>query len=144
VLRDGKHIATLQKSDTTPDQVIGMMVGRSLNTMYPKRTSSRGPLLMSVRNASRAGEFDSVSFDLYQGEILGFAGLIGAGRRNCSGPLRGYLWDQESHHAWRSNGEFQPSFQALARGAAYRRRTGRVKDWRCSCQSAKICPSPYW
>jgi ABC-type sugar transport system ATPase subunit len=80
VFRDGKHISTVDRRETTPDEVIRMMVGRSLTLLFPPRTASRGEPLLAVRGLSRKGEFADVSFELAAGEIVGFAGLIGAGR----------------------------------------------------------------
>ncbi len=121
VFRDGRHIATVQKNATTPDQVISMMVGRSLNMMFPERTSRRGELLLSVRGGGRDGEFQDVSFELYEGEILGFAGLIGAGRTELARALFGAMplsaGDISLHG--RGIGRFSHPSQALARGVAY-------------------------
>ena len=89
VFRDGKHIGTVEKGKTTPDKVINMMVGRSMNMMFPHRTGKPGGLLLSVRDLSRHGEFEQVSFDLHEGEIIGFAGLIGAGRTELARALFG-------------------------------------------------------
>ncbi len=121
VFRDGRHIATVQKNATTPDQVISMMVGRSLNMMFPERTARRGELLLSVRGGGRDGEFQDVSFELYEGEILGFAGLIGAGRTELARALFGAVplsaGDISLHG--RAIGRFSHPSQALARGVAY-------------------------
>ena len=121
VFRDGKHIATVQKGATTPDQVIGMMVGRSLNMMFPARTARSGELLLSVRGAGRAGEFQDVSFDLHEGEILGFAGLIGAGRTELARALFGAtsLNSGSISLDGRAIGRFAHPSRALARGVAY-------------------------
>jgi len=121
VFRDGRHIATVQKNATTPDQVISMMVGRSLNMMFPERTARRGELLLSVYGAGRDGEFRDVSFDLYEGEILGFAGLIGAGRTELARALFGAaaLNAGEISLHGRAIGHFSHPSQALARGVAY-------------------------
>jgi ABC-type sugar transport system ATPase subunit len=80
VLRDGKHISTAAKAATTAEEVIRNMVGRSLTMLFPPRTSRPGETLLEVRGLGREGEFSGVSFTLAAGEILGFAGLIGAGR----------------------------------------------------------------
>lgn len=80
VLRDGKYIGEGRVADASVDSIVQMMVGRSLDQMYPKRSVSIGPTVLSVRNLSQAGYFQNISFDLYAGEILGFFGLIGAGR----------------------------------------------------------------
>jgi ribose transport system ATP-binding protein len=121
VLRDGRHIATVTRSETTPDQVINMMVGRSLTMMFPQRASRRGELLLSVRGAGRSGEFRDVSFDLLEGEILGFAGLIGAGRTELARALFGAVSLDAGQVSLqgRAIGHFRHPSGALARGVAY-------------------------
>ena len=80
VLRDGKHIATVPASETNRDHLITMMVGRELTEMFPKEVAPIGEIVLSVRNLTRKGIVEDVSFDLHRGEILGIAGLMGAGR----------------------------------------------------------------
>lgn len=80
VLRDGKHIATVPASETNRDHLITMMVGRELTDLFPKEFAPIGEVIMSVRNLTRHGIVEDVSFDLRRGEILGIAGLMGAGR----------------------------------------------------------------
>lgn len=80
VLRDGRYIGTQNISDTTPSDVIRMMVGRELGTMYPEKSTQTGEPLLEVRDLRLPGSDASNSFTLYAGEILGFAGLIGSGR----------------------------------------------------------------
>jgi ribose transport system ATP-binding protein len=80
VMRDSKHIITVPTSEVTKDQLISYMVGRTLNTLYPKSPANRGDVALEVRNFSSAGEYRDVSFKARYGEILGFAGLVGAGR----------------------------------------------------------------
>ncbi len=80
VLRDGRVIATSRASEIDSDSLIAMMVGRELAEVFPKRTCRPGPVILSVRNLGRKGAFRDVSFDLRRGEILGLAGLMGAGR----------------------------------------------------------------
>jgi rhamnose transport system ATP-binding protein len=80
VLRDGKYIGEGKIAEASVDSIVQMMVGRSLDQMYPKRSVPIGPVVLSVRNLSQTGYFQNVSFDLHKGEILGFFGLIGAGR----------------------------------------------------------------
>src|SRR6185295_10715288 len=80
VLRDGKHIATIPASKTNRDHLITMMVGRELTEMFPKEYAPIGEIVLSVRNLTREGIVENVSFDLRGGEILGIAGLMGAGR----------------------------------------------------------------
>jgi len=121
VLRDGRHIGTVDRQDTSPDQVISMMVGRSLSMLFPERQARRGELLLSVRGAGREGEFRDVSFDLHEGEILGFAGLIGAGRTELARALFGAtaLSAGEISLHGQAIGRFRHPSRALARGVAY-------------------------
>jgi rhamnose transport system ATP-binding protein len=80
VLRDGKYIGEGRIVDASIDSIVQMMVGRSLDQLYPKRSVPIGPIVLSVRNLTQTGYFQNISFDLHKGEILGFFGLIGAGR----------------------------------------------------------------
>ena len=80
VLRDGRHVATVPASQTNKYNLITMMVGRELTEMFPKEVASIGEVILSVRNLTRGGIVEDVSFDLRRGEILGIAGLMGAGR----------------------------------------------------------------
>ncbi len=80
VLRDGRYIGTRITAETSPEEVIRMMVGRELTDMYPEKSTGRGEPLLEVRNLRLPGQQHACSFTLYQGEVLGFAGLIGSGR----------------------------------------------------------------
>jgi len=80
VLRDGKYIGEGRIEDASTDSIIGMMVGRTLDHMYPDYTRTQGAPILTASGLSRAGVFKDVSFDLHEGEILGFFGLVGAGR----------------------------------------------------------------
>jgi len=84
VLRDGKYIGTDLKSNLSLDDIIKMMVGRAVE-LYDKSaddssvSAERKPILQ-VRNLNKEGIFKDISFDLYEGETLGIAGLVGSGR----------------------------------------------------------------
>jgi rhamnose transport system ATP-binding protein len=80
VLRDGKYIGEGKVADSSIDQIVNMMVGRSLDQMFPKQTVEIGETILDVKNFSKAGSFKEISFNLKKGEILGFFGLVGAGR----------------------------------------------------------------
>jgi ABC-type sugar transport system ATPase subunit len=90
VLRDGRHVATEKISDTNPDRVIQQMVGREVK-QYTSQHLQRplGDELLRVENLSSPGKFSNVSFTLRAGEILGFAGLIGAGRSEVAQAIFG-------------------------------------------------------
>ena len=82
VFRDGRHVQTGDVKDYTADDIIRLMVGRSLEAHFPTLPPDppRDRPALSVRGATSPGRLDDVSFDLYPGEILGIAGLVGAGR----------------------------------------------------------------
>jgi ribose transport system ATP-binding protein len=81
VLRDGKFAGTLDRGEATPDAVVRMMIGRNLEAYFPRHLSGApGKVLLSVRNLSSPGKFKDVNFEVRAGEIVGFAGLVGAGR----------------------------------------------------------------
>ncbi len=80
VLRDGRHIATTPRAQTTESQVIAAMTGRPLADIYPPRPlPTRAPPVLTLRNLTAPGLTD-ISLDLVPGEILGLAGLAGSGR----------------------------------------------------------------
>lgn len=80
VFRDGRHIATVPAAETDRNSLIAMMVGRELTNIFPKEEAPIGEVVLSVRNLTRKGIVHDISFDLRRGEILGLAGLMGAGR----------------------------------------------------------------
>ena len=80
VFRDGKHVATLPASELDRQKLITLMVGRELTHMFPKEHAEIGEVVMSVRGLTRKGKIQDISFDIHRGEILGLAGLMGAGR----------------------------------------------------------------
>ncbi|AUS80845.1 D-xylose ABC transporter ATP-binding protein [Actinoalloteichus sp. AHMU CJ021] len=93
VIRDGRYVATRAVSTTSTDEVVSLMVGRAVATSTapaPTRVARRpGPVVLSVRGLSTRGLLRDVSFDLHEGEILGFAGLMGAGRTETARALVG-------------------------------------------------------
>jgi inositol transport system ATP-binding protein len=80
VFRDGRVVGTNNAEDLSIDKVITMMVGRELSNDYPKISVSRGEELLRVEGLKQAGVFSDINFTLHAGEIVGFAGLVGAGR----------------------------------------------------------------
>jgi len=81
VLRDGRHVRTLRLADTDPDEVVRLMVGRDLLGVQRVAPGGVGrPVVLSVRGLGDGKRYNDISFDLRQGEIVGLAGLIGAGR----------------------------------------------------------------
>jgi len=80
VLKDGELVGTVRPSETNQDQLIKMMVGRTLDEIYPPARNGRGETILQVSGLSRQGVFSDVSYTLARGEILGLFGLVGSGR----------------------------------------------------------------
>lgn len=80
ILRDGCRIGTHPIGDLTADRLIALMVGRDLKQVFPSINSKKGEVALSVRHLGKRGRFQRVSFDVRGGEVLGLAGLMGAGR----------------------------------------------------------------
>ena len=80
VFRDGRHVSTLPAGELDRQKLITLMVGRELTHLFPKEDIEIGDVVMSVRGLTRKGVIEDISFDLRRGEILGLAGLMGAGR----------------------------------------------------------------
>lgn len=89
VMRDGMAISTQPVAETTMDRVVADMVGRSLTEYYPDRTVTPGKVIFEINNLNSAGVFHDVSFTIREGEILGIAGLMGAGRTEIMRALFG-------------------------------------------------------
>jgi len=89
VFRDGRHISTRPVAEVTPRSAIADMVGREMGLLHQRPPAPRGDRLLSVRGLGRAGVFEGISFDVHRGEVLGFAGLIGAGRTDVGLALFG-------------------------------------------------------
>ena len=80
VMRDGQTISSRPTEETNMDQIVGDMVGRVMSEYYPARTNVPGDEIFRVEGFTQPGVFHDISFNLRKGEILGVAGLMGAGR----------------------------------------------------------------
>ena len=80
IFRDGEYIITDRAENLTQNKVIELMVGRQITDMFPKKECRIGEVVLKVENLCSGKAVKNVSFDLRKGEILGFAGLVGAGR----------------------------------------------------------------
>jgi rhamnose transport system ATP-binding protein len=80
VMRDGSYISTDAISDTSVDEIVRRMVGRDVTDLFPKQETTVGDTLLEVRDLNSAGIFSDISFEVKAGEIVGLAGLVGAGR----------------------------------------------------------------
>jgi len=89
VLRDGRLVETRDIGEASVDDIIRLMVGREITNKYPKVKGGRGAEALSVEHLERRGVLHDVSFKAYAGEILGFAGLVGAGRTETARAITG-------------------------------------------------------
>ena len=89
VMRDGRHIAVHTTADVTVPQIVREMVGRDVDALFPKEDAVIGETVLKVENLSRAGVFRNISFEVRAGEIVGFAGLVGAGRTEVARAIFG-------------------------------------------------------
>jgi rhamnose transport system ATP-binding protein len=80
VMRDGDYISTAATASTTVDQVVHQMVGREITELFPKQEAQIREVMLEVSGLSSAGVFHDISFSVRSGEIVGLAGLVGAGR----------------------------------------------------------------
>lgn len=131
VMRDGNVIDTRAKKDLSHDEMINMMVGRPISLYYPKTQHTKGDVVLSVQNLSKAGVFKDISFEVRAGEILGFSGLIGAGRSEVMSSLFGLLnYDEGEISLEGKKIDIRTPWQAKDAGIAYvpedRKRTGLV------------------
>ncbi len=89
VLRDGNFVGTRQVGEVTRDELIRMMVGRTISNLYPKEEIQAGKAALKVEHLGLDGIFEDISFEVHKGEIVGMAGLVGAGRTDVACALFG-------------------------------------------------------
>lgn len=89
IMRDGQYIATMDFQDVTLDQIIAYMVGREIKEKFPRVTCEKGKKVFEVRNLNAGRMVRDINFSLYEGEIVGFAGLMGAGRTETTRAIFG-------------------------------------------------------
>ena len=89
ILRDGQYVGTRELFEVKTEDLIQMMVGRQIDELFPKQEAPIGDVRLEVTNLTATGKFENISFELRAGEILGLAGLIGAGRTDVARALFG-------------------------------------------------------
>jgi len=120
VLRDGKFISSTPRSEVTSEKVIRDMVGREIEDFFAKSATERGELLMSVRGLSKENAFSDINFDVYHGEVLGFAGLVGSRRTDVGLALFGVEPADSGEITFEGNHlKIRSPEQALQLGIAY-------------------------
>lgn len=90
VLRDGQFIGCVNTKEASREELINMMVGRELEGGYPRNTAEKGDVVLELKHFTRKGVFEDVNLEVRSGEILGMAGLVGAGRSEVMRALVGY------------------------------------------------------
>ena len=135
VLRDGQHIGTHPVEEVDHQRLINMMVGRALTQLFPKEEAEIGEPVLRVQGLTKMGRFQDIDLEVRRGEILGLAGLVGAGRSELAHSLfgidpadRGQIWVDGRLVSIRS------PWEALAVGLAYlpedRQRQGIIAPMR--------------
>lgn len=132
VFRDGQFVAEGKIADITEGQLVQMMVGRAVDQIFPKRTRTHGAEVLRLAGYSHPTEFADIGFSLNKGEILGFYGLVGAGRSEVMQALFGIT--KPSKGACRIDGKvavLRSTADAIAAGIVYvpedRGKQGAVK-----------------
>jgi rhamnose transport system ATP-binding protein len=132
VFRDGQFVGAGLMSEVTENQLVQMMVGRSVDQIFPARSHQIGDPVLTVAGYSHPTEFADIGFTLHRGEILGFYGLVGAGRSEVMQALFGIT--RPSKGALKIDGQvrvIRSTAEAAAAGIVYvpedRGRQGAVK-----------------
>jgi rhamnose transport system ATP-binding protein len=120
VLRDGRHVTTRPAAELPHAEIVRLMVGRSLDALFPKEEAEIGDVLFRAERLTRKGVFSDISFELRRGEIVGLAGFVGSGRTEVARAIFGI--DRLDSGALVIDGRrFRPRSPraALRRGVAY-------------------------
>lgn len=91
VLRDGKYIATKNTNELDKNALIALMVGREIDNLFPEKENFKGEkkAILSINDFSKKGKFEDINFEVHAGEVLGIAGLMGAGRTEIARAIFG-------------------------------------------------------
>lgn len=120
VLRDGRYIGEGSMKDAEESDLVKMMVGRSVDQLFPKAESAIGDCALRAEGLSQTGIFKDVSFEVRKGEILGFFGLVGAGRSEVMRALIGVdPLDAGEIFIGKDKARFSSPGAAMARGVVY-------------------------
>jgi rhamnose transport system ATP-binding protein len=120
VLRDGRHVETRPAPELGQGEMIRLMVGRSLDALFPKEAAEIGEPVLKVEGLTRRGVFSNVSFEVRRGEIVGLAGFVGSGRTEVARCIFG-IDRLDAGRIWIDGHPFTPRSPraALRRGLAY-------------------------
>ncbi len=89
IMRDGQYVTSMNYRDTTLDEIISHMIGREIKEKFPHVECERGRRILEVRNLNRGRMVRDINFSVYEGEIVGLAGLMGAGRTETTRTIFG-------------------------------------------------------
>lgn len=134
VLRDAQYIGTYDVASLSQNDLISAMVGREITDLFPKPLVELGPEKLRVENFSRKGFFEDISFKVHAGEIVGFTGLVGAGRTEVIESILG-IASHDSGKIYFENEEIEIKYpkDALELGIGHltedRQLTGLIVDW---------------
>ncbi|WP_028522656.1 sugar ABC transporter ATP-binding protein [Runella limosa] len=120
VLRDGQYIGTKPASELDQPTLISMMVGREITNLFPEIVPSKGEVVLSVKRLTRQGVFSDITFEVRKGEVLGLAGLMGAGRTEVARAIFGL--DRYDNGEIQLNGQtirIHSPAEAIALGIGY-------------------------
>jgi rhamnose transport system ATP-binding protein len=120
VLRDGTYVGTYRTAELTPERVVELMVGRPLETLFEREPGVPGDVALRVENLHREGVFADISFSVRAGEIVGLAGLVGAGRTEVARAIFGMdRLDSGTIEIFGQPVRFDAPRSALRSGVAY-------------------------
>jgi len=120
VLRDGEFVGEVETAETDEDQLIKMMVGRTIEDRFPKMQFNLGEEILRVENLSVPDKIIEASFSLRKGEILGIAGLMGSGRTELAKAVFGVYKEKKGYIYFRGQKlEIDSPADALANGISY-------------------------
>ncbi len=134
VFRDSSYIGTWDVDGITNHDLIVAMVGREITQLFPTRKNKAGDEIFRVQGLRKAGYFADIDFTLYKGEILGFTGLVGAGRSELFQSIFGIMpYDGGSIYVNSNQVKIGTPGEAMANGVAYlpedRQKQGLVLSW---------------
>jgi len=119
VLKDGELVREAPIAEIEPAEMARCMVGRELREIFPPRRGPPGPVVLEVRGLTSPGAFEDVSFTAREGEILGFAGLVGAGRTEVAEALMGLRPSSGAVRVGGADARSRNASQAVRRGLGY-------------------------
>ncbi|MFP4697827.1 MAG: sugar ABC transporter ATP-binding protein [Eubacteriales bacterium] len=134
VFRDSKYIGSWDVDGITNEDLIVAMVGREITQLYPEKTSKPGEELLRVEGLGKMGYFKDISFNVKKGEILGFTGLVGAGRTEVFQAIFGVIpYDEGKIYMEGKEVSINKPIKAMNLGIGYlpedRQKEGLILEW---------------